>query len=251
LSPNINDLHRAVGMATLALRIGPARADSKLYDALVALGVLQERPCSHPLSDVIAHLPWGPGPVPAPEPTPPSGIEGPWPQDPIMHPDFPPAVLNISREDRNDHVSKTVTRYFGQLMLETPAAAWRSRFGPRVEHVSDDEFESMLTHTSFAQFLLPIVAPREREAFADDLKGRPNALFGTIDYSAMADFRTLPGSYIAPTVVLLRQRDELDWAVVAIRCGQHVFHPDDDARWELAKYFVIQSMQHPGGRQSL
>jgi hypothetical protein len=49
--------------------------------------------------------------------------------------------------------------------------------------------------------------------------------------------------YAAPTVVLLRQQTEIDWQVLAIRCGEHVFRPGDGARWDLAKYFVLQGAQ--------
>ncbi len=241
---DIHDAERAVGKVVLALGIGPARVDSMFYRTLLLLGVLQRLPSSWPVANEIASLPWGAGAVSAPSPKRFKGIDGPWPQHPIIHPDFAAPVLKFDRADLDDHVRMNVTRYLGQIVLETPKAAWRALRGPRIERVSDDQFESLLTSTAFAQFLLPIVAPREREAFAEDLAARPHGVFATMDFSGFANSRPLPGVYFAPTVVLLRQRSELDWAVEAIRCGEHVFHPDDGARWELAKYFVLQGAQY-------
>jgi hypothetical protein len=243
MSLDIHRVERAIGKAALALHHGPTRVDADAYPWLVRLGILQRLPGSWPVPDEITTLPWGHEALIAPAPHKPRGIDGPWPQEPILHPDFPPAVLKVGRADIEDHVRTNVTRFLGQIMLMTPKAAWRARRGPRIQPVSDDAFESILTQTAFAQFLLPIVAPQERDAFADDLKAHPDALFATMDFSGFAEFRPLPGVYSAPTVVLLRQRSELDWAVVAIRCGQYVFHPDDGARWELAKYFVLQGAQ--------
>lgn len=214
-----------------------------LYQPLVRLGVLQQLPASWPLADEISHLPWGAEPLDTPEPDRPGGIDGAWPQKPVLRPDFPAPVLKIEPADRDDHVLMNVTRYLGQIMLHTPVGAGRARFGSRIVPVPDDDFESILTRTAFAQFLLPIVAPVERVAFAVDLQADPGAAFGTIDLSGFADFTPLPGVYSAPTVVLLRKRSDVDWAVVAIRCGDHVFHPADGARWDLAKYFVLQGAQ--------
>jgi hypothetical protein len=72
----IHDAERAVGKAVLAMRIGPAWFDSKLYDVLVGLGFLQQRPSSWSVPDEIASLPWGHSPVPAPDPDRPIGLEG-------------------------------------------------------------------------------------------------------------------------------------------------------------------------------
>jgi hypothetical protein len=91
--------------------------------------------------------------------------------------------------------------------------------------------------------ILPAVAPAERQAFAADLQANPGAVFGTIDLSGFGDFTPLPGVYSASTVVLLRQSGDGGWAVVAIRCEDCVFHQQDGARWELAKYFVLQGAQ--------
>ncbi len=240
---DINDVERAVGKAALALRVGPADVESKLYDGLAAVGVLERKPASWPVADEIAALPWGAGAVSAPDPKPQSGIEGPWPQDPVVHPFFPSPVLKIDRADVQDHVWNNVTRFMGQILMATPKAALRARLGRRIVPVTDARFEELVTGTTFAQFLLPIVAPRERQAFADDLKAHPDARFGTIDLSGFAHLKPLPGVFAAPTVVLLRERSETEWAVVAIRCGEHVFHPEDGARWDLAKYFVLQGAQ--------
>jgi hypothetical protein len=240
---DIHDLERLVGKAALLLRVGPAHADSLLFRSLVALGVLEQLPSERPLADEIAHLPWGSGSVAAPEPDRPSSIDGPWPQKPILRPDLPPPVLKIDAADAKDHALANVTRYLGQIILHTPVGAVLARFGRRVEPVSDDEFESILTKSVFAQFLLPMVSAGEKELFAADLAAEPEAIFGTIDLSGFGDFTPLPGVYAVPTVVLLRQRSDVDWAVVAIRCGEHVFHAGDGARWELAKYFVLQGAQ--------
>jgi hypothetical protein len=236
-------VERAVGKAALALKHGPVHADPKAHRWLTRLGVLHENPSSWPLAEEIAVLPWGHDPLRAPAPEMPSNVDGPWPQKPILHSDFPAPVLNIDRSDVEDHVRMNVTRFIGHVMLRTPKAAWQALRGPRIERVTDEAFESILTRTAFAQFLLPIVAPRERKAFADDLNAAPGAVFATMDFSGFAEFRPLPGVFSAPTVVLLRRRRDVDWAVVAIRCGEHVFHPEDDARWELAKFFVLQGAQ--------
>lgn len=240
---NIHHLERLLGKAALLLRIGPTQADSMLYRPLVLLGVLQQLPAAWPLADEINHLPWGAEPLNAPEPDRPGGIDGPWPQKPVLRPDFPAPVLKIEPSDRDDHVLMNVTRYLGQIMMHTPIGAGLARLGPRIVPVSDDEFESNLTKTAFAQFLLPTVAPAEQQAFAADLREHPDAVFGTIDLSGFGDFTPLPGVYAAPTVVLLRQTGDVEWTVAAIRCGDHVFHPEDGARWELAKYFVLQGAQ--------
>ncbi len=237
------DFERAVGMGVLALKVGPARRESKIYDGLVRLGVLQKPLSSWPVEGVLKTLPWGSGSVEYPEPKTPEGIDGPWPQNPILYPDFPSPVLNIERSDIIDHFRATATRYTGQTLLGIPSAAWRAKLRPRLKSVSDQSFESILTRTSFAQFLLPIVAPKERDAFADDLKAGPDVAFGTMDFSGLTGARLLPGVYMASTVVLLRQRAAHEWSVVAIRCNEHVFRPDDGPHWELAKYFVLQGTQ--------
>lgn len=243
MAANIHDVERAIGKAALLFRIGPTRADSKFYRPLVRMGVLQQPPVDWPVADEIAALPWGHESVAAPDPEPPRGIDGPWPQIPVLRPDFPAPVLKVDGADSKDHVLMNVTRYLGQIILHAPVGAVRARFGARVLPVSDDEFTAILTKTAFAQFLLPMVAPDEQQAFAADLHSDPEAVFGTIDVAGFGDFRPLPGVYAAPTVVLLRQRSEVDWAVVAIRCGEHVLHPGDGARWDLAKYFVLQGAQ--------
>ena len=243
MAANINDVERAIGKAALLFRIGPTQADSKLYRPLIRMGVLQRAPVDWPVADEIATLPWGHEAVAAPEPEPPMGIDGPWPQQPVLRPDFPAPVLKIDGTDGKDHVLMNVTRYLGQIMLHAPMGALRARFGPRLLPVPDDRFNSILTKTAFAQFLLPTVSTDERKAFATDLDGAPGAVFGTIDLAGFADFRPLPGVYAAPTVVLLRQRSEVGWAVVAIRCGAHVLRPGDGPRWDLAKYFVLQGAQ--------
>ena len=236
---NIHDLERLLGKAALLLRIGPTQADSLLYRPLVGLGVLQQLPATWPLADEINQLPWGAEPLDTPEPDRPSAVDGPWPQKPVLRSDFPAPVLKIDPADRDDHVLMNVTRYLGQIMLHTPVAAGLARLGARVVPVPDDDFQAILTTTAFAQFLLPIVATAERKVFAADLAADPGAVFGTIDLSGFGDFKPLPGVHFAPSVVLLRQTGDVDWDVVAIRCGDHVFHPGDGSRWELAKYFVL------------
>lgn len=62
------DFERAVGMGALALKVGPARRDSKIYDGLVRLGVLQKPLSSWPVEGVLNKLPWGSGSVEYPEP---------------------------------------------------------------------------------------------------------------------------------------------------------------------------------------
>ena len=128
------------------------------YRPLIRLGVLQKLPVEWHVAEEIKDLPWGSESVDAPQPDSPRSVDGPWPQRPVLRPDFPAPVLKVDATDSKDHVVMNVTRYLGQIILHSPLAAIQARLRSRLKPVSEDEFESILTKTAFAQFLLPAVS---------------------------------------------------------------------------------------------
>lgn len=227
---------RRVGQALM--RHGGGRDTPAIPRLLRALGVLDRAPEDWEDEAVVEALPWGAQDDRFPRAPRPEGVEGPWPQAPVVHPGFFPPVLHLDDAERRQHREVNVARYLGQLVLLLPGAAARAALRPRVRRVSDARFLSLITTTSLAQFLHLGLEPAQEEAFAAHLGGGRTA---RVDASALTTEHLLPGVYAAPTVTLLEEAPG-GWSLVAIRCGEEVLTPADGDGWELAKLFVLQGL---------
>lgn len=237
----LHQLDRALGALSVLTRSGPAIRQPAMHDWLQRLGVLQRSPASWPLPRAMARLPWGPGRVQGPEPERPAGVHGTWLQTSVMHPDLYPTFLQVPRRDRADHVRYNSLRYLGQLVRLTPVAAWHALFSPRVSALDDEQLAHMLTQTSLGQFVDLTLEPRDRQRFASFLERAPQAQWARVDLSAVPVDRLVDGVYAAAPVVLLQRLPERRYRVVAIGFDDVVLGPGDGARWQLARYFVMQA----------
>ncbi len=215
--------------------------DAPVADALSLMGSLLRAPSTWTDSPRLAPMPWGAGRIDAPAPKHPRGVRGPWPQQPVIDPEFYAPVLNVPAVDRLDYVRHIVARYLRQMVSEVPAAASHALRGPRLVDVDDRELASLLTSTSLGQF----VALADECAPADDLRAvmaRSPGAYATMDFSVAALDERLPGVQTAPVVVLLRREGE-GWSVAAIRVHARVVAPDEGDAWRLARWYALQSAQ--------
>lgn len=208
--------------------------------ALALMGALLRAPSSWADSPRLAPMPWGAGRVAAPSPRLPRGVRGPWPQAPVVDPDFYAPVLNVPAQDRLDHVGFIVARYLRQLVREVPGAAAQALRGPRLVDVSDRELASILTETSLGQFVMLADQATPHPDFL--LSMSPDEAYATMDFSLAPIDELLPGVHSAPVVVLLR-RDGEGWAVVALRVHRRVVTPGEGDAWRLARWYALQAAQ--------
>lgn len=221
-----------------------ARSSStpSLVEALAWAGALAHRSRLWDDSPRLDPMPRGPGVYPAPPPSLPPGVDGPWPQKPPFDPAFYAPVLDVPVADRLDHVRFIVSRYLRQLATEVPGAAARALGGPRLKAVDDDELSRILTETSLGQFLLPLADGDAGGAFAEIVASSAGS-YGTMDFTFVAPPETrLPGMYVAPVEVLARH-DGARWKVVAIRVDRRVVRPTERNAWELARWYALQAAQ--------
>jgi hypothetical protein len=168
--------------------------------------------------------------------------KGPWPQPATAYPlGEAPQVLHIPSEEEADWQRHIGRRYARDLVLQWPAAmeaALRERSRP----IPDDRtFREYLLDTVYSRYLFAL-DESDRTIFAEDLTDAgPNVMFWKLDFSAMEVVLPMPGTWVAPTITLVRQDgDEASRRVVAIWCRGHVFRPVDLHAWSLAKVFVLQ-----------
>lgn len=231
------EFDRYLGMLTMALKLGPAVRKPRMYTMLERVGVLQRDPASWEVSTALRELPWGAKPFEAPPAEPPTGFDGPWPQDCGLNQRLYPAVIHIDRKDKHDHLRKNATRYLGQVVRLTPRFAARALGGPRLLTLDDSALANALTNTSLGQFVTADPSEAELSLFGDRVL--PQAKHAIVDLSFVPAEHALPGVHVAGSIVLLR-REANEYRLVAIRIGDRVFGPSDGAAWQLARYFVIQ-----------
>jgi hypothetical protein len=237
-------LNRAAGALFGALKVGPGARNPSLHRALHRMGVLQRDPATWEDSPLIDALPWGGRRVAAPPPDPPGGVHGPWPQRPILGPDFYPTVLNIPDAARGEHFRYNASRYLGQIVGCAPGAAARALCGPRLEPLDDEAFVRSFTHTSMGQFVRLGVDDADRPGFDQVMRDEcAAAAWATIDLTLCPVEHLLPGIHAAPSLTLLRRVEGDAYRVVAIRIRDRVLYPADGPAWALAKCFVLQGGQ--------
>ncbi|WP_106392233.1 hypothetical protein [Enhygromyxa salina] len=242
------ELQRAVGLAVGLAKVGPAQREPVSHELLVRLGVLERLPSRWPDSPRLDALPWGAVTSRPPSPVLPLSLDGPWPQSPIVDPGFSPPVLQVPPDERQLHRRYNVLRYLGQVTALTPIAAAQALQGPRAVAVDDERFRELLNATSFSQFIVALDGD-DREVFADELAeypATPPSAWAKIDASVVDPGFALPGVHVAPTRTLLRW-DGQRFCPLAIHFEDRpraTFSPTDGAAWELARYFVLQGLQH-------
>jgi hypothetical protein len=237
---HVHDLDRALGAVVQRLRVGPAIRRPALHRLLHRAGVLASLPEDWPDSPRLEAMPWGAGRMEAPPPNLPEGFDGPWPQAPLVDPDFYPPVLRIEQEERRAHIRNNASRYLGQVVHCTPRAAFEALRGPRLRPLDDATFVDILTGTSFGQFVTEDLEEHDREAFGPLLGGRRCA---KIDLSLAPEEHALPGVHVAPAVVLLEREPHETYRALAIRVGGRLVLPCEGPTWEMARYFALQGAQ--------
>lgn len=210
-------------------------------DALALMGALLRAPATWADSARLDPMPWGPGRISAPPPQPPRGVRGPWPQAPVIDPEFYAPVLNAPAEDRLDHVRFIVSRYLKQLVQEVPGAASRALRGPRLVDVDDRELASLLTATSLGQFVMPEDQCAPHADFRP-VMARTAGPWATLDFSVAPVDELLPGVHAAPVLVLVRREGD-GWRVEAVRVHGRVVTPAEGEAWRLARWYALQAAQ--------
>lgn len=223
----------------------PARSLSPatpvLLDELLArLGVMQRAPSSWRDSPRLDPMPVGALPFAAPPPSPPRGARGPWPQAPVIDPDFYAPVLHVPLADRVDYARFIVSRYLRQLVTESPDAARRALDAPRLVASDDDVFAATLTETSLGQFVRPVAAAELPSPLAPHAEA--SDALATMDFSVAPTDALLPDVFAAPVVVLLRREGER-WRASAVMVEGRAVTPGEGDAWTLAKWFALQGAQ--------
>lgn len=237
-----HETSRSLGALSAKFKMFSAARMPALHEALQWAGVLDRAPSSWEDDAVVEKMPWGAGRFPAPPPSPPPGVDGPWPQAPAVDPRFYAPVLNVPVRDRLDHVQHIVSRYLGQLVTELPAAAIRAVQRGRLTLVDDAELARVLTDTSLAQFVSVGLDAASREAFAAVIGDDDPADFARMDFTVAPRHLTLPDVFAEPVLVLVR-RAATRWTVAALRVGARVVTPAEGHTWTLAKCYALQAAQ--------
>lgn len=177
--------------------------------------------------------------------------KGPWPQPQPSHPfGFAPGVVHIPKDEVRKwnwtigiHYKITLLTFWPKSM----AYAFKNR---ALRPVTDDDFERLMTHSSFSKFISNELNEKEKypkneklTIFKEFLEAEPNEQFFVADYSLLEHCLSYPGIYTAPTISLFK--GELvngQRKVVAIYFPDNklMLKPEDGNAWELAKYFVLQ-----------
>jgi hypothetical protein len=242
------EIIRGIGLAVGFAGIGPARRAPALHRVLHDLGVLQRLPESWPDSPRLEPLPWGSKQFDHQPARLPAGLDGPWPQPPVIDRDFAAPVLDVPSEERQLHRRYNVLRYLGQISALSPIAAARALRGPRVAALDDQRLCELINETCFAQFICTELDADDRRDFAEIIAADKDSTtsWAKIDASAVAPVHALPGIHVAPTRTLLRF-DGVVFRPVAIRFTAEpatTVRPDDGPAWSLARYFVLQALHY-------
>lgn len=233
------DGQRALGMAQVLGHFGVAVPRSRFYDALYALGVLDAHPSTHADPPELEPMPWGGREMKGPPPEPPSGFDCMWPQDALVHPEFPKAVLNVSAEETQHHLYKNAARYLGQVLALTPRAVWRCWFRDRLKPLGAERFSAIISDTCLAQYLSDVVSDDDR-AFA----AAPGEEILVLDVVPVDDVPTLDGLYVTRCRAWFARCSRDRFAVRAVRVGDQVFRPGDGDAWELALYYTLMGVNY-------
>jgi len=152
-----------------------------------------------------------------------------------------PEVLHLPPEEIADWKCHIGLRYTANLVTYWPCAIEYAACNQGVPVPDDAAFGRMLLTTLYTRFLTPLDEV-DRQTFAEHLKsGGPDTTFWKIDFSAMGMVQPLVGTYVSPTVTLVRQDGErASRRVVAVAIRRLVVTPADGPSWELTKAYVLQ-----------
>ena len=232
-------LQRIIGGVLIKNSAGPAGLQPNAHKMLKRVGVFEKPFDAWEDAPILDELPMG-GSLKQPYANSEEGFEGMWPQQPIIHEQFPAPVFNLDIEELFDHHKHIVSRYIGQIATLTPLLAWQAKRETRVKPMSDALFVKFLTETSLGQFVNLTLDPADRQAFAAQIGSDDERQYAKVDFSCLDQAETLPGIHVAPTVTLLRRKSATQYEVVAIRIRRQIFLPEDTAVWQLSKLFVLQ-----------
>ena len=240
-------VHRLVGMFLASTGMMEAKQGARYHRVLARLRFLDKLPASWDVDPLVDTLPViGSRPVP-PCPDLPQGVEGPWPQNPVLHPGLYPPVMNLSREEEAHHLQFNVLRYLGQSLLTLPANMRRAASRNRLGELDDAQFASILQDTTYAQFIRSGLDPADIQAFRHLLKRDADDYY-KIDFSIFEDMDPIDASMPQAGSVTLLERDSAGrfWPL-AIQVGGEVLEPHHDFAWEIARYLVL----HHAATQSI
>lgn len=234
-----HDGHRFLGAAQALGRFGLAQPRSRVHDALTALGVMTEHPATHEDPPELAPMPWGGREIAAPPPSPPPGFDCMWPQDPLVHPRFPRAVLDVSAEESRHHLYKNAARYLGQALALIPRAVWRCWAREPLSPLGAARFDAIVSETCFAQYLSDVTTEEDR-AFA----AHPGEEILVLDVVPVDEVPTFAGLHIARCRAWMARLSGERFAVRAVRVAGRVFRPSDGDAWELALHYVLMGVNY-------
>jgi hypothetical protein len=178
---------------------------------------------------------------------------GPWPQPNPDRPDeLAPMVLHVPEDQAQDWLLKIGARYATELVATVVTAPLAAAAGQLESVPDDDTFERLLTHGVYTKLLNPTVRTGPHDPRAQDERPFDALVFPTpadtrfwkIDLSAMGKLEPYEGMYVAPTRVLLAERDG-HRKIRAIVIGDDpglLLEPIPAHRnaFDLAKLFVLQ-----------
>lgn len=165
--------------------------------------------------------------------------QGPWPQPCPEHPFSEAAgVIHIPQDEVVDWWIHIGSRYLRTLFY-TPVAFLRGLVKPGLEKVSDEEFSQILTRSLFSKFLKNNFNSQDLEVFGKFIHADN---IWVCDFSPVKVFKPFKGLHVSGTMILLKKEGE-EFIVVSIymQATNSLFTPKDEDKWELAKYFALQS----------
>lgn len=174
------------------------------------------------------------------------GRGGPWPQPSPDHPmGEAPEVLHLPPAEQKEWMLHIGLRYEWNRLSYWPKALAIAATSQGTPLPTDAEFDRMLLGSLMTRFLCPL-SEADRLAFAPILeKSGPGTKFWKYDFSAMRALKPIPGTYVSPTVSLIREEgSEASRTFVAIRCRDVLLTPQDRNAWDLAKAFVLQGASY-------
>ena len=166
--------------------------------------------------------------------------QGPWPQPCPEHPFTEAAgVIHIPQDEVVDWWLHIGSRYLRTLFY-TPIAFFRGLWKPGLEEISDEEFSQILTRSLFSKFLKKNFEAKDHEIFGEFINA---SNVWVCDFSPIKVFKPFKNLYVSATKVLFRLEGER-FAVISIyvEATNSLFTPQDGDKWELAKYFALQSV---------
>lgn len=232
--------HRLMGLLMAGAGWMEAKQGARYHEILRRLHLLDRLPASWDPVPLVEALPIeGSRPV-EPSPDLPPGIDGPWPQAPVLDPGLYAPVMNLSPEEERSHLEFNVLRYLGQVTATLPKAVWKATSRHRLGELDDATFASLLQDTVYSQYIRSGLDTKDVNAFRHLLK-RPASEYFKVDFSLFDDMETIDPSLPQTGSVTLLERDAAGrfWPL-AIRLGDSVIEPRHEHAWELAQYFVLQ-----------